>query len=67
VRAARDGLADDELGAEARWLATRVPAALNARLQQHGGALVTRLEAFLDAFTLRGRDPGDRAESNLES
>ena len=66
VRAGRYGLADDELGAEARWLAERVPAALNAALQ-NGGALVARLEAFLDDFTLRRRDPGERAESRLES
>jgi glutamate--cysteine ligase len=66
VRAGRFGLAADELGAEARWLAERVPAALDAALQ-NGGALVARLEAFLDDFTLRGRDPGDRAESRLDS
>jgi len=66
VRAARYGLADDELGAEARWLAERVPAALHARLPA-GGALVARLEEFFDEYTRRGRDPGDRAESNLES
>jgi glutamate--cysteine ligase len=66
IRAGRYGLGDDELGAEARWLAERVPAALNAALE-NGGALVARLEAFLDDFTLRGRDPGDRAESRLES
>jgi glutamate--cysteine ligase len=64
VRAARDGLADDELGSEARWLAARVPGALDARLE-HGRSLVARLEEFFDAFTQRGRDPGDRTESNL--
>jgi glutamate--cysteine ligase len=66
VRAARYGLADDELGAEARWLAERVPAALHARSRQDG-ALVARLEEFFDDYTLRGRDPGDRPESTLES
>ena len=61
-RAGRFGLADDELGAEARWLAERAPAALDALLPD-GRRLVERLEAFLDEFTLRRRDPGDRAES----
>ena len=66
VRAGRYGLADDELGAEARWLAERVPDALDARLGGDG-KLVERLASFLDDFTLRGRDPGDRTESRLES
>jgi glutamate--cysteine ligase len=66
MRAGRHGLADADLGAEARWLAERLPAALDARLQ-HAGALVARLEAFLDDYTLRGRDAGDRTESRLTS
>ena len=66
VRAGRYGLADRELGAEARWLAERVPAALAARLPD-AADLVERLEEFLHDFTSSGRDPGDVAESWLES
>ena len=53
VRAGRYGLADPELGAEARWLAERVPAALGVRLG-NGADLVERAEEFLNDFTRRG-------------
>jgi glutamate--cysteine ligase len=65
MRAGRHGLTDDGLAAEARWLAERLPSALDARLRG-GGELVARLAAFLDDFTLRRRDAGDRTESRLE-
>jgi len=66
VRAGRYGLADRELGPEARWLAERVPAALAAQLG-NGADVVGRVEEYLHDFTLRGRDPGDVAESWLDS
>ena len=65
-RAGRYGLADDELAAEARWLAERVPPALHG-LAPGSASLVERLEEYLDDFTLRRRDPGDVPESALSS
>jgi hypothetical protein len=65
-RAGRYGLADDELAAEASWLAERVPAALHG-LAPHGASLVERLEAFVEEFTLRRRDPGHLPASMLDS
>jgi len=56
-RAGRYGLGDDDLAAGAQWLAERVPAALGS-LAPDSASLVERLEAFVEEFTLRRRDPG---------